>query len=156
MWSMYCGDCDDCKGGKEDGKDKDGKDKKACPATKVKDKMSCEKEAQGKYIKKFKYGSKPDECAPAAAKMGCKTFMFSTEYPEWGCRCCDDPDQATSHRLWDLYESCYEAKPASPKAPLPPKPSPPPLPPPPSPSPSLSPPEVGSGPEPTPAPGSGE
>jgi hypothetical protein len=150
FWSKYCGGCDDCK------KDGDKKKDKTCPATKVKNRMSCEKKAQGKYIKKFGYGSKPDECAPAAAKMGCKTFMFSTEYPVWGCRCCDDPKKATSHGLWDLYESCLNTtSPASPKPAPPPSPKPSP-PPPPSPKPSPPPsPEVGSGPEPTPAPASG-
>ena len=44
------------------------------------------------------------ECAQDAGGAGCSTFMISTEYTSWGCRCCTEPDGGVSHNLWDVYD----------------------------------------------------
>jgi len=45
----------------------------------------------------------PALCAPAAGAIGCTTFMFSSSYTSWGCRCCSQPDPRKDHSLWDVY-----------------------------------------------------
>ena len=43
-------------------------------------------------------------CAIAAGKAGCSTFMHSSAYPSWGCRCCADPEGGNDHNLWAVYD----------------------------------------------------
>lgn len=45
----------------------------------------------------------PDSCSTAARASGCTTFMYSSRYPSWGCRCCSDPDPGIEHALWNVY-----------------------------------------------------
>ena len=47
--------------------------------------------------------STPALCAAEAGSSGCTSFMFSSEYNVWGCRCCADPDGGNQHALWDVY-----------------------------------------------------
>ena len=42
-------------------------------------------------------------CSLAAGVAGCTTFMFSSAYTSWGCRCCSEPDPPKEHSLWTLY-----------------------------------------------------
>jgi len=76
-----------------------------CPATAVLSaaSMSCEGSAQGANLGAFNYGDTYDQCTDLAVRAGCTTFMFSSSYPVWGCRCCDDPSAAGAHALWNLY-----------------------------------------------------
>ena len=46
----------------------------------------------------------PALCAMVAGEAGCKSFMHSASYPVWGCRCCSDPDDGSSHNLWSVYD----------------------------------------------------
>ena len=45
----------------------------------------------------------PEACAAVARKAGCDAFMFSHEYPQWGCRCCDKADGGPLHKLWNVF-----------------------------------------------------
>jgi len=82
---------------------KSGKCVSSCEARLVRRQASCEGSAQGKYLRRFNYGDSPSKCAQYAKKAGCNTYMFSTRYPVWGCRCCLNPSRARKHSLWNLY-----------------------------------------------------
>jgi len=76
--------------------------------------MSCEGSAQGALLGSFNYGDTYDQCTDLAVRAGCTTFMFSSSYPVWGCRCCDDPSAAAAHALWSLYTvQCATSAPIS-------------------------------------------
>jgi len=59
-----------------------------------------------------------EECNNSAQMAGCasKKFMFSSDYPSWGCRCCADGDDVEyhSHSNWDLYQSLLDFTTSSP------------------------------------------
>jgi len=42
-------------------------------------------------------------CSLNAGAASCTTFMFSSVYTSWGCRCCTEPDPPKEHSLWTLY-----------------------------------------------------
>jgi len=96
--------CCACGGGSTSG-DGSGGDEDQCELTieLTGFRQFCVGAAQGSYLGSFPFGSLPEECIPNALAVGCETFMFSTENPTWGCRCCDDPSAATTHGKWDLY-----------------------------------------------------
>ena len=45
----------------------------------------------------------PAICAFAAGRAGCDSFMHSSAYPGWGCRCCSRADGGNAHNLWSVY-----------------------------------------------------
>lgn len=45
----------------------------------------------------------PEDCAIVAGKEGYDYFMFSKEYPSWGCRGCATADGGKAHQLWNVY-----------------------------------------------------
>ena len=49
----------------------------------------------------------PDTCAVLAGWSRCsKYFMFAPNYPNWGCRCCQDYQPVgKAHAAWTLYEA---------------------------------------------------
>ena len=53
-------------------------------------------------------------CASEAGTLGCSSFMFSSTYTVWGCRCCSAPDGGNSHTLWDVYDVVDCSAPAAP------------------------------------------
>lgn len=53
---------------------------------------------QGQKIGVFK---NPMECRDEVA--GCKTFMFSYEYPFGGCFCCIADEIPIKSGIWDIY-----------------------------------------------------
>ena len=58
-------------------------------------------------------------CSLAAGAAGCTTFMFSSAYTSWGCRCCSEPDPPKEHSLWTLYNVLPPPPSASPSPPPP-------------------------------------
>ena len=46
----------------------------------------------------------PYLCALAAGEAGCTSFMFSSAYPSWRCRCCSRPDPGDAHSLWSVFD----------------------------------------------------
>jgi len=47
----------------------------------------------------------PKLCAMAAGEDGCGSFMFSSAYTSWGCRCCSSPNpNHDDHDLWTVYD----------------------------------------------------
>jgi hypothetical protein len=45
----------------------------------------------------------PEGCGSIALENKCDNFMFSHEYPVWGCRCCVSVDDGKAHKLWNVY-----------------------------------------------------
>jgi len=45
----------------------------------------------------------PEDCAIVAGKEGYDYFMFSKQYPSWGCRGCAKADGGKAHKLWNVF-----------------------------------------------------
>ena len=60
----------------------------------------------GSQLRNLGLQQSPAVCAMAAGRSGCTSFMHSSAYPVWGCRCCRIGQAANgkSHGLWDVYD----------------------------------------------------
>lgn len=57
----------------------------------------------GKQGSNFGHIKTPEDCAIVAGKEGYDYFMFSKEYPSWGCRGCATADGGKAHKLWNVF-----------------------------------------------------
>jgi len=66
-------------------------------------KIAFEKRECGEQGLNFGTMKTPEDCAIVAGKEGYDYFMFSKEYPTWGCRGCSTGDGGKDHKLWNVF-----------------------------------------------------